>query len=277
MLAIKSRAWLLGLLAMLLVGSFATAAAEAQGPFWYHRAKGESGKGLKITGQEPEGVQGGGGPSTLAGSIGGQTIELESNQVQVKGIIYNNALQGQTKLTVIYIEPHVVNPANARGCRVKINEQNQVKIYGHLAWKWDGSETQRKEQPQQQQRPDWIFLPSELQQGATELPNLTFAAITTTAKGEGECNPLLQAQQAPVKGSVAAAIQPVNLGEWSNSQTQEILAGNQKQHFWNGVENVGVETKLTLSGGAATLTGKTKVETTGRQSVAPQEVALFES
>lgn len=277
MLAIKPRVWLLGMLGMLLVGSFATASAEAQGPFFYHRkANSQQIKGVKISAQAPELIAGSGGEEKLVGNVGVE-IEIKSKQVQIKGEIYNNALQGQAKIQITYIEPVVVKPAN---CLVTVGVANTIKVYGHQAWTWDGTEGQRTEQPQEHQKPDWIFLPTELQQGATELPAQTFTELKFSKKPGVECPALLTGTPQRVKGSLAAAIEPPNVGEWAITETQKFLPNGTKQHFWNGKENIGAKTQLTIGGSTneATLSGETEAKVLPRQvTQEQQEIAHYES
>ena len=139
---LKLRAGLLGLLAMLVVGSFAAASASAQGPFWYHRPLNGQGKGVKLSGQEPEEVRGSGGEATLEGEVTGVgAVEISASQVQVKGIIYNNDQQGQAKLEIAYAQPRLVKPSLAN-CNVTVGPKNVVKVFGHLAWTWNGTTEQ---------------------------------------------------------------------------------------------------------------------------------------
>ncbi|HEY7952526.1 MAG TPA: hypothetical protein VID70_06010, partial [Solirubrobacteraceae bacterium] len=72
MLGLKSRVGLLGMLALLLIGSYAAASAEAnQGPFWYHRNSEAEGNGVKLSAAAPEEIRGGGGEVTLEAKLGG--------------------------------------------------------------------------------------------------------------------------------------------------------------------------------------------------------------
>jgi hypothetical protein len=277
-LGIKLRAGLLGLAALLLVGSYAATTASAQGPFFYHRALQGSGNGVKVSEKEPENVEGtspvGEKKVVLSGKLLSIAVEIVAASVEVKGNVYNNALQGQTKDLLTYVEPELVKPA-ASNCVVTIGTNNMVKLFGHQAWKWNGTEAQLHEQPQAEQKPDWIFLPAELQQGAEELPKeLTFVTITLSKGSGGTC---ALAGTFPVKGSSAVAVEPPNVGEWGTAETQKVLPNGQKQHFWNGTKNVGVETKLVLGTEPTELKQQTKVKTLGRQGGAPQELAHFES
>jgi hypothetical protein len=94
----KLRVGLLGLLAIVLLGAFSAAPALAVGgPYCWHREKGEKLKGSKITEAEPEEIAGRGGAQRFEGKLGGSPITMELEQVQVKGVIYNNPDQCQAK------------------------------------------------------------------------------------------------------------------------------------------------------------------------------------
>lgn len=137
MFAIKLRSGLFGLLAMLIVGAFSAAPAFAEsGPFCYHKAVGTEGKGEKIKAGAPEEVQGNGGEQVLTGKVGGLKNEITSEGVQVKGIMYNNALQCQLKLELKYHSPKLKGFPT---CEVKVGTNNIVKLVGHQDWKWDGT------------------------------------------------------------------------------------------------------------------------------------------
>ncbi len=274
---IKVRAGLLGLLAMLLVGSFAAASASAQGPFFHHRNKGETGNGVKWnqqTSKPPwEAVEGSGGEAKLKGKVLSIATEITAEGTEVKGIVFNNALQGQTKVLLTYLNPKVAVPASSH-CSVIIGTNNVVKLYGHQAWTWNGTEEQLKEQPQKAQKPDWIFLPSELQQGAEGLPtNLAYTTLTFSNNG-GTC--LLDGTFA-VEGSTAAAVEPAGVEEFSTKETQRALPNEAGQHFWNGKKNVGVKTALKFAGSPAVIEQTDTVKTIGTQGFEPQELAHFES
>jgi hypothetical protein len=263
------RVWLLGLLALLLIAAYAPGMAAAQGPFWRHRAVGEKGNGVKIAASEPEGVGSVPTEAFFKFLVGKTEVSVISPSLQVKGIIYNNALQGQAKLILAFAQPKVVSPSN---CSVLIGQNNTIKVYGHLAWSWNGEKKELEEQPQKEQKPDWIFTGQELQQGAKELPK-ELPVYTLTLSG-GSC---LVAGTSVIRGNYAAAIEPPNVEEWSTTETQIFLESGAKQHFWNGKENIGAETDLTLNGLPITHVGEIHFKTTGRQGGAAQEVARFES
>jgi hypothetical protein len=278
----KLRVGLLGLLAVVLLGAFSAAPALAEGgPYCWHRGIGETeSKGLKITGQEPEEIAGRGGKQRLAGPLG---IVLESEQVQVKGILYNNPDQCQAKVILTYSTPKVVGEPN---CEVKLNGNNIVKLFGHQAWKWDGTAAQLLEKPQMLQHRDWIFLPVELQQGATTLPTGTpFTTITITSKSEKEkCNPLFLLSQAKVEGSATAAgfinpqktIEDQKIGTFGTVEEIRVTGGEGAQHFWNGTKFIGVQTGLKFIE-PSKYTGTLEVNPIGKQGkTPPQEIAYFE-
>jgi hypothetical protein len=263
---------------MLLVGMFAAAVAEAnQGPFWYHRGLNGQGKGVKISGQQGgtpfEEVRGGGGTATLEGTLGGAPITIRSSQVQVKGIVYNNALQGQAKLEFAYAQPEIVGePGN---CVVTIGNKNVVKVFGHLVWTWDNTAAQLKEQPVQKQKPAWLFTGQELQQGATTVPtNIAFTTITIGNAPGHTC--LLFTPARAVEGSVVASVKPEQLGAFSTSQAAEARPNGTLQHFWNGKENIGFESGLKFANATAKLQQSATVAAFGTQGGAAQELGIWE-
>jgi hypothetical protein len=263
----------LGLVALTLVGSFAVAASASPGPFWYHRSSPSCGCAMKIAATEPEQIKGEGGEQRLKGKVVGESVEIRATSLQVKGIVYNNNLQGQAKLELTY---HGLEVPKFPKCVVTIGINNTVKVFGHLAWKWNGLTSQLEQQKQRpEQHPDWIFTATELTQGATELPKTVFANFLFVNKGTESC--VFNGDQFEVKGSVAGEIKPEQLETWGFAQTIKTPEGKQKQHFWNGEKNIGVETSLLLGTEPASLLGETTVQTAGRQGGAPQEVAIFEN
>jgi hypothetical protein len=268
-LARKPKIWLLGMLAMLLVGSFAAASAEAnQGPYWYHRAIGGQGKGVKLSGQQGglpfEEVRGGGGKVEFKGKAAGTEVELTASQVQIKGVVYNNGLQGQAKLAFAYFNPVSVFPA---GCIVKIGTNNVVNVFGHLVWTYAGNSSELTEQPVQKQRPQWLFLGKELPQGATSVPSEEFTKITLSG--------CAAAGTFPVKGSVVAKIKPEQLGAFSTEQTAESLENGTRLHFWNGSSNIEGTSSLIFGTEAATLKQSGLVKAFGTQGGAAQELGIW--
>jgi hypothetical protein len=257
------RAIVLGTLTVVAVGSFAASAPAEPGPFWHHRNVGEPGKGLKIDQPKDEQFQGKGGRQILSSEIGTTHIEIESPLVQIKGRIYNTALQGQIKVQIKYHFPKLINP-ELKGCEAKIGTNNEVEALGHLAWKWNGEKKQLEEQPQKEQKPDIIFTAAEIAEGATELPKATFTTITL--KGT-PCGVL--AGTFNVTGSIGALIEPTQLETWS-TQLKVRTPGWKQQHFWNGKEFIGATPSLLFGKAAASLEGEFEAHAD------EQEIAIFE-
>jgi hypothetical protein len=289
-LDIKLRAGLLVALgAVMLLGSLSASSAFAVGgPFCHERENSKSVEGKLITEAEPEAFDGGGGEQVLAGKVLGSAITIASRQAQVKGIIYNNPDQCQSKILIDYVEPKVTAPAIFTGCEVKVNTQNSVKLFGHQAWKWAGAKTELEEtEPGKIQHRDWIFLPVELQQGATGLPKTTvpFAIITLSKKGIGTCE-LAATTEANVTGSASeegfkltnGGEPKQGLGEFGTEEeiSTTLNGGKGPQKFWNGSTWIGVQTGLEFAGAAATEKAAFKTKTIGRQQGAAQEIAYFE-
>jgi hypothetical protein len=278
----KLRVGLLGLLAVVLLGAFSAAPALAEGgPYCWHREIGEKLKGSKITEAAPEEIAGSGDAQRFEIRIAGQAIIMDSEKVQVKGIIYNNLDQCQAKVSLTYSEPKL--EGFEKTCEVKINGTNVVKLFGHQAWKWNGTKVQLEEKSQALQHRDWIFLPVELQQGATGLPTGTLEAITITSKPGFTC--LLAMPQVKVEGSATVegfanpqkTLGDQNLGEFAVVEELRSLGGEGAQHFWNGTRFVGVQTGLKFGGEPAKYVGKFEVNPIGKQGkTPPQEIAYFE-
>jgi hypothetical protein len=266
MLRSRARAALLGALTTLLAGSCLPASAPANpGPFAYHRAIGEKGNGVKISEASPERFQGEGGEQRAASKIAGTEVEGVAKSVQIKGIIYNNGLQGQLKMELKFHGVELIKP-KLPGCEVKFGKNNSATVFGHLAWKWNNTAKQLEEPaPGLSQGATGIGVGSELTQGATGLPTSEFATITFS----GTCGVLLGKFTA--KGSETIKTKPSTLGEWSKSLAVTLSEGKEFVHFWNGKTFIGAETALLLGSEPATVAGESKAEVSG------QEVTVFEN
>jgi hypothetical protein len=255
---------MLSFLALLAVGSLVVPAAYAEaGPFWHHRAKGEKGEGAKIPEASPEQFQGEGGKQILVVTISSTPVEIVAKSVQVKGILYNNALQGQLKVELKYHEPTLAKP-ELKSCEVKIGTNNEVHAEGHLAWKWNGEAKQLEEQPQVNQKPDVIFTPAPITEGSEKLPEGSFTTITLSGSGCG-----VLAGSFKINENFAATTKPSNLEEWSTTLITT-FPGWAKQQYWNGKKSVGVEPALKIAGNAASLIGSVTT------NADVQEIAVFE-
>ncbi len=105
MLGIKLRAGLLGLLAVLLLGSYTASSAFAKGgPFCHHRNSSAEGNGELIKAQTPEIIGGKGGLQVLSGKVLGMEIKQEAQSVTMTGNLYNNAQQCQAKVELVFNE-----------------------------------------------------------------------------------------------------------------------------------------------------------------------------
>lgn len=249
----KTRMLLAGLLACVLMSSVAAGSAYAEaGPFFFGREVGSKGEGEKLSESNPVEVVGEGSEQIIKGTISGTPIEIASKSVQEKGIFYNNALQGQVKLLLINHEPKLVKPALT--CEVKFGTNNEVKVEGHLAWKWNGEKKQLEESPPVGQGPGLIFTPAPIEAGATKLPEGTFTEVTLSGSG---CGVLLG--KFAIKGSLAATPEPVNVKEWTSAPTAT-FPGWKQEHFWNGKEFIGATPGLVFAGNQAEISIKCKIK-----------------
>jgi hypothetical protein len=258
-----ARTVVLGFLALLAVGSFGASTAYGEaGPFFHHRAIGGKGEGEKVEAKSPETFSGEGGEQVMTGTIAGSGIEITAKSVQAKGILYNNALQGQAKLLQKYHEPKLVKPTLK--CEVKMGENNELKVFIHLAWKWNGTTKQLEEPSQGNQKPTGVGVPNEIASGSERLPEGSFTTITLSGTGCGVLSGSFK-----INGSISAFPKPANVEEWSK-KVAVVFPGWKQMHFWNGKTFIGVETGLTFAGNPASYNGQSEVST------AAQEIAVFE-
>ena len=258
---------------------------EGLAPVWRHRVVGSKGEGELIEQGFPENFLGKGREQTLNGTIGGTPITIASSSVQIKGSIYNNALQGQIKLGLAYNEPTITKP-ELKGCTVTIGASNIVQLKGHLMWKWNGEKTQLEEKtPSANQTPDLVFTAVEPQQQEPLMEKVNYTKIgvftSVTFKGTG-CGIL--AGTFSIGGS-EVGISNHLLGEWSKKLAvrttasqgvkiegeKELTPNTFYQHFLGGEKFQGTEIGLTVAAHPASLVGQTEME------AQQQEIAIFES
>lgn len=254
---------------------------EATGhAFWHHRAKGEKGEGTKIDEAKPEGITGKGGEQVLAGKVGGSEIQLAAKSVQIKGMIFDNTVQGQIKEELVYNEPHLVKP-ELKGCTVVVGEKNIAVIKGHLAWKWNGEEKQLEESAASaHQTPELVFSGIEpaTQESSTEKINLTGSGALLPVKFSSGCSVL-----AGTFDVVGSEVGILSLGiesfgkTLSTSTVASEKGSNEKPdqfllHFLSITRKgyVGLLAGLTFGSEPASLTGQTELEPE------KQEIAIFE-
>jgi hypothetical protein len=293
----KIRALVLTLLAVMLAGSVMAGAASAEpGPFWHHRPLNGSGEGAKIEPNAPENFEGNGGQQTLTSEVAAKPenlkVELKSPAVQVKGAIFNNAHQGQIKLVIFYQTIiATIGGKAAPNCKVMVGQQGQfsniVQVKGHLAWKWNGTEKQLNEQPQNEQKPDIVFTAVEPQeQTGRPLTDLRQSGTFAEFKFVGtECS-LLNATFPKVSGAEVGIPNPSQLEEWSRTLEVRTIGSGQLpaevlgkkvegmgflQHIWVGAGYQPLITGLTFEKLPANLVGQTKT------TAAQQEIAVFGS
>jgi hypothetical protein len=272
----KIRVGVLGLMAMLLVGSYAATPSFAveEGPYCHHREKGGKDEG-RIPESSPEEVFGTGGEQALLGKVVEVKSEIKAESVQVKGIIYNNADQCQAKLELKY---HNLTMTGIKGCTPIVNGDNSVKVFAHRAWKYGGIPSEL-EKGLRQQKLDWIVAPTELAQGkVTSLPNGTFATITFTKHAGEAC--AAESVKLPVEGTVSIESHPSALEEWASLETQTVQTVGLQQ-YWNGTNWIEFKTGLKLGNATnpGTYVGKFSIEPTGKLkgNTPPQEIAYFEN
>jgi hypothetical protein len=276
----KIRAALLGVLAVMLLGSLMAASASAEaGPFWHHREEGEKGsEGLKIEEASPETFTGEGTKQEFASKIGTTEILITSPSTVAEGKIFNNANQGQIVLTNKYTKPTLVKP-NFPNCEVKVGTANEVVIKGHLMWKWNGTKTQLEEQPQAEQRWDIGFTaiePPQQKPAVAEVDLTKVGSFTKITLTGGECGTL--AGSFVVFGSDVGIPNHPNLKEFSRNLNVRTLSNPQTtelnqiylQHYWDGTAFQGAKLGLVFGKEPASLVGQTETKTT------KQEVAVFE-
>jgi hypothetical protein len=259
----RIRAVALGFLTMAAVGWFTASAYAEPGPFWHHRSCTCDPIGLKIDQPKDEQFQGKGGRQILRSVISGTLIEIESPLIQVKGRIYNTALQGQIKVQIKYHFPKLIKP-ELKGCEVTIGANNEVTALGHLAWKYQGNKKELEEQPQENQKPDLIFTAVEIAEGETELPKGTFTVLTLKGTGCG-----VLAGKYNITGNTGALIEPTQLKTWG-TQLKVRTPGWEEQHFWNGKEFIPAKLGLIFGEAGASLEGEFEAH------MDEQEVAIFE-
>ncbi len=258
------RATLLGLMALLVVGSYAASSAYAEGgPWWHHRNNSEETQKKLVEGAT-ENIQGKGGKQVLTGNLGKETltaVEIDAESVQIKGILYNAGNQAQGKINLTYVG--LKTPAS--GCtKVEVGTSgNTVHVEAWMAWKWDGTTKQLEEKPQKKvQGRDMVFFPTEPTNSELET-GLAEHEFTTVILGPA--GPCLLVGKYPVAGTAAAnPVSPPNIGEFSKTEKLIINSESEpKQHVWNaakkryeGLKKLG----LKMSGNPATLIGEAEIK-----------------
>jgi hypothetical protein len=275
----KLRLVLGGLIALLAVSSIISVSASAgPGPFWLQKKVNDnSSAGWKIAAQSPEKFQGKSGKAVLKSKILGIAIEIICNKDRSGGIIYNNGLQGQMKISVSFTECTIVGLA-----KCKVNEPIQFNANGHLMWKWNGTTAQLNERPQEKQVPDLLFYHGEIQQGTKALEE---GAEFVTIRIGGEGCAVKEAEAFVAKGYESADVTPwtMQFANQMGPQTEFVdrlflgfAPGPHEQHFWNGQEQVPLVTELHLGVEKATFTNQAELGPFYTQNNEQQKIAISE-
>jgi hypothetical protein len=274
-LSIKLRAGLLGLMAVLLLGSISVPSALA-GPYFLTRTAGSKGNGVKIAESAPEAVTGKGGTQRLSGEIGGKAVTLESSEVNIGGKIYNNVDSGVAELELKYAEPKVVGLST---CKAKIGTNNTVSLIILLVWKWNKTKTQLEEPNQSKQFWDGLAIhripvlsaKQETEQ-EIELPKEEFTKISFSAVNCG-----VLAGSFAVNGSDGLVpIPQTPLNTFVTSQEFASAPGGVlfDQHWWKYTRRayLGFTVALTFGGNPAKYEGDNTLNAPAGQELAVSEI-----
>ncbi len=249
---------LMGLFAVMAVGSVASATASAEaGPFWHHRFSASEEEGKKFNQSEQEKYYGQ-GKILLSSTILGTSIVL-AGELQIKGTLWNEANQGQLKMQA---EFH--NVIWVGHCQVKVVVPEDYQ--GHLMWKWNGEAKQLEntKAAQEEQHWDGIIIPGKTTLTATGLSGKnTFGTVTFGPLCKGLEN---------IHGELTGALSftaETKLGEFRKELTLIIPGVVTLQHFWNGSTFVGLKEDLEFGTNEDKLLGYIPMKTS-------QEVAVFE-
>lgn len=260
---------LTGLTALLTMSFILSVTALAgPGPFWHQRKAGEMGNGVKISGLSPEKFQGKGSLNILI-----TFHEVTCNEAQIKGLIYNNSLQGQGKLAVLYTGCS----SNLTHCIV--NEPVHFSTNAHLAWKWEQEPKELEGQKRQSlgQVPGMLLYHGEIEEGVKGLKEeMEFISISFKKDGVGEC----EFAEAPlvIKGYSSAEITPEGIEHWASTYHLRFRTSQIWQTYWNGSEQLGLLSSL--KGGissSAGFKGQAKLGPFLAQGGEPREIAIFEN
>jgi hypothetical protein len=283
------RAAVLGLLALLLVGSIGVGSASANpGPICWHRAN-SADAGARIPATAPEPFFGeASGSQVLEGKTAGTEFVISSTKAQIKGVIYNarnqagTAIQCQIKAWIRYQNPILEKPVIS-GCTVTVGEagDNNVQIDGEFMWKYEGAAKELTEQPQLVQHPDLVVWPAAAGQivpGESKIPSGEFTKVNLGSK----CGVLSNVKivvKANVGVSVANHLGEEAVEKWDTKFIFKALP-EAWQHFWVGTETSGSYSEfkpaLTAVTEPAKYKGPFSVEIDKRQQNPIQEITLKE-
>jgi hypothetical protein len=279
MLGSKIRATLVGLVALLVVGSYAATAASAavQGPWWM---KLEGGKQVKIEPKPHLEIKSlNEGAFILKSTILAIPVILECRSVKNSGSIWNGPHTGRDEAEVKWGECFVATSTSVcKGFPIVVSTTN---VRTELMWKYAGTKKELEEAGGGQKIYD-VFAPKTAPEEFKEGEKTGFRAPFTTIKIPKEVEGLkcALANEAPgytvyargkkysgwedqegatheVQWGTAALVEPQN--EDMKAGTLKWVLPNVKKLHVEGVEE---EAKLELGANAAELQGTIKVEAT---------------
>jgi ABC-type phosphate transport system substrate-binding protein len=243
-------------------------AEESGTALWHVRQVGESDNGVEAAEGSPEKLQGKGGESKLASKVSGEAATITCAESSSEGNLYNSELAGQAKLLLSLAKC----TTTLKHCLVA--EPIAIQANAHLTWKWDGLKSSLTQGKQQifGQKPTIVLSHNEIQTAAPKAEE-ELTSIKMKKDGVGTCG--IEGKPLALKGYESADIEPSGIEQFSKEPKLKFAPGKHLQHYWNGSEETGLETTLTLGGEPAELTGGQAlggITTEGEE----QEAAIFE-
>jgi hypothetical protein len=176
------RVGVLGLMAMLLFGSYAASSASAavQGPWWM---KLEGGKQVKIEPKPHLEIKSENeGNFKLKGKILGTAVILECKKVENKGSIWNGPHTGRDEAVITWNECSIAQAVLCKGFPIEVG---LTKVRTELMWKYAGIEKELKETGGLQQKIYDVFAPTEPVEKIEGKEKSKFTTITVPTEFEG--------------------------------------------------------------------------------------------
>ncbi len=254
---------LAGLLAMLIVGSVASAVASAapDGPWFRHP---EGGKQVKWPINEEQQIKSknqGGSPFILKSTISENNtpVTLECRQVNNKGNIWNGLHQGEDEAEVIFSEC-IMSSAPCAGEPITVEP---TKVYTELMWKYSGVKKELEEQKAGQQKIYDVFASTAEPVGGKakfttiKIPAKCIFGGSINVEAGGTAATFVDQHQVShsVVWGTAAEVNPQNLDAKTGYLVWNIP--NQKQLHHQGTI---VQANLFLGTHTAELQGQIKIE-----------------
>src|ERR1700730_1761027 len=152
----RMKIMLAGLLAMLVVGSVASATASAapDGPWFRHPVGTEQVKWLQNEEKEVEGKNQ--GNFVLRFKAIGITTTIKCGTAISPGLVWNGLHQGKDEFKLEFTKCFTVQPCAGTGVEI-----SNTEIYSELQWKYAGKQSELNEQPPKQQKIFDVFAPKK--------------------------------------------------------------------------------------------------------------------